>query len=289
MPRNLAKSATILALLAAVSVVSCGPPGEEPLSPPIGSIIGAWEITEAGFVSDPRCIPPGNPYILYLGQNGSTVTAEVGFDTTVPLSPTIGSDGTLFTGMISGSTLNLSGSNPDGMGTMTTARVATVAPSCNSLTGERTLFYTEPGGFSCSNVMGKITFTGTRTVGSGCPGTLAATAVPESTTAHDTAVTAQPVTRPAEVSGTISSGVDDWYSFDLIGAAAVTILLNGPAAPQNIDLALFDNAGTTQLASSTSASSREAIADTLAGGLTYRIRVRSTAVTGTQSYTLLVQ
>jgi len=127
--------------------------------------------------------------------------------------------------------------------------------------------------------------------GADARGTPAATAVPESSTAHNTAIDAQVITRPAEVSGTISSGVaeDDWYSFTLTAAAAVTILLNGPAAPQNIDLALFDNAGTNQLASSTSASSREAVAITLAGGLTYRIRVRSTAVTGTPSYTLLIQ
>jgi len=159
-------------------------------------------------------------------------------------NPTVGSDGTLFTGTINGSTLALQGANPDGMGTMTTARVASVASGCNSLAGTRTLSYTE-GMFSCS---GTLSFTGTRTVGSGCAGTPAATAVPESLTAHNTAVDAQAITRPAEVSGTISSGVaeDDWYKFTL--AAAVTILLNGPAAPQNIDLALFDDAGTMQLA-----------------------------------------
>ena len=44
MPTNLAKSGSILALLAAMFVVSCGGGGDEetPLSPPIGSIIGVW-------------------------------------------------------------------------------------------------------------------------------------------------------------------------------------------------------------------------------------------------------
>jgi len=170
---------------------------------------------------------------------------------------------------------------------MQTARVATVASGCNSLTGTRTLSFSEPG-LSCS---GTLSFTGARLVGSGCAGTLAATAVPESSmVAHNTAATAQPVARPAEVSGTISSGMgeDDWYSFVLAQNTAVTILLNGPVAPQNIDLFLRDDGDTTTLASSTSASSREAVANALGAG-TYRIRVTSPAVTGAASYTLLIQ
>jgi len=168
-PTNLTRSSSILAFLATMSVVSCGVPYEEEqtgCSPAICSIIGVWRITEdEGFVTDARCLPPPNGYILYVAQNGNTVLAEVGFDT-VLFNPTIGSDGTFFTGTINGSTLALSGANPDGMGTMTTARVATVAAGCNSLTGTRTLSFTEPG-LSCT---GTLFFTGARTVGSGCTG-----------------------------------------------------------------------------------------------------------------------
>jgi len=284
MPTNLTKSSGILAILAAMFVVSCGGGGDEETAPPIGSIIGVWQMHETlGTVSAPGCVRPLIDYIVYVAQNGNLVVAQTGFDTTSPFDPTIGSNGAQFTGTINGSTLAIQGVNPDGAGTMSTASVSTVAATCNSLTGTQTFSSTAT---SCS---GTIQFTGGRTVGSACTGTLAATAVPESTTPHNTAVTAQPITRPAEVSGTITSGManDDWYSFILAQNTAVTILLNGPAAPQNIDLFLRDDGDTTTLASSTSASSREAVANTLGVG-TYRIRITSSAV-GTANYTLLIQ
>jgi hypothetical protein len=280
----------VLALLAALAGVSCHPldegSGETP--PPIGSIVGVWTISESGNVTDARCIPPANPYILYVAQNGNVVTAQTGFDPTSPFDPTLGSNGAQFSGMISSNALTISGANADGTGTMQTATAATVGSNCNTLSGTRTLQFTE-GAFTCTSVPPGLTLTGTRLVGSGCAGTLAATAVPESTTSHNTAATAQAITRPAEVSGTISSGMDqdDWYSFTLSSAGPFTVLLNGPAAPTNIDLFLTDDAGTTQLGSSTNPSSREAIANTVAAG-TYKVRI-SPPASGTVSYTLLIQ
>jgi len=271
-----------------MSVVSCTVEEEEqpPLSPPIGSIIGVWTINETvpGGI-DPRCAPPAATYNLYVAQNGNTVIAQAGF-AIAPLDPTLGSNGTQFKGFVSGSTLALEGANPQGIGTLTTARVAVVAPGCNALiTGNRTFSYTDPN-FSCN---GAYPFTGTRMLGSGCAGTLTATAVPESSMPHNTAGTAQVIaTRPAEVSGTIGVAEEDWYTFALSAQEVVTILLDGPAAPQNIDLFLGNDADTTTLASSISTSSREAVAATLGAG-TYRIRVTSTAVTETASYKLLIQ
>jgi len=270
-----------------MAVVSCQGPEEEeqaPLLPPIGSIVGVWQIHETfGVVSAPGCVRPLIDYIVYVAQNGNLVVAQTGFDTTSPFDPTIGSNGAQFTGTINGSTLAIQGVNPDGAGTMSTASVSTVAATCNSLTGTQTFSSTAT---SCS---GTIQFTGARLVGSGCPGTLAATAVPESAMAHNTAATAQPITRPAEVSGTIASGMgeDDWYSFTLATAGAFTVLLNGLAAPINIDLFFTDDTGTMPLASSTSGSSREAVANTV-GPATYKIRV-SPPASGTVSYTLLIQ
>jgi hypothetical protein len=146
--------------------------------------------------------------------------------------------------------------------------------------------YTEPG-FSCS---GFLSFTATRSIGSGCAGNLAAAAVAESGT-HDTAGTAQVITRPAEVSGMIANGEADWYSFDLTASTPVTILLNGPAAPANIDLFVTDDAGMAlaPATSSTNSSSREAVARILPGPATYKVRVSATTLAATVSYKLLIQ
>ena len=286
------KFSGVLALLAALAVVSCHPldQGNGETTPPLGSIVGVWTITESGTVSDSRCIPPANPYILYVAQNGNVLTAQTGFDTTSPFDPTLGSNGAQFSGTISGNTLTISGANPDGAGTMQTATLASVGTSCNTLSGTRTLRYTE-GAFTCTSDPPGLTITGARLVGSGCAGTLTATAVPESATAHNTAATAQLVTRPAEVSGTIAMmGEEDWYSFTLAQAGAVAILLNGPAAPANLDLLLTDDAGTLipALASSTSNSSREAVANNLPPA-TYKVRVVATTLASQVSYTLLIQ
>jgi hypothetical protein len=286
-----AKSGGILALLAAMTVGSCVAPEEEtpPPSPPIGSIIGVWTITETPVtISNPTCNPPSTTYLLYVAQSGNTIIAQTGFDITppLPLDPTLGSDGAQFNGTLSGSTLGVQGLNPFGVGTLQTATAATVTPSCNFLSGARTLSYSGLGG-PCT---GTLSLTGSRLVGNGCTGTLVAAAVTESSMPHNTAAVAQTVTRPAAVSGTIANGEEDWYSFSL-GALnePVTILLDGPAAPQKIDLFLTDNAGTLMLAQSTSSSSRQAVGNSLAGNATYKIRVIATAVTGTASYTLLAQ
>lgn len=289
MPTNLARSGSILAFLAAMSVVSCGGGGEEETLPPIGSIIGVWTITESvppGF--DARCTPPANPYLLYVAQNGNVIIAQTGLST----DANVGSNGAQFEGTLNGSTLAIQappGGNPHLGGTLQTARVATVTGACGALvSGIRTMSYIEQGQSLCS---GALSFTGTRSIGSGCAGTLAATAVAESGT-HNTAGTAQPVTRPAEVSGTIANLEEDWYSFTLTTTTPVTILLKGPAAPANIDLFLTDGAGAALAppTSSTSSSSREAVARVLSGPATYKIRLSATALAGgTVSYTLLIQ
>jgi hypothetical protein len=68
-------------------------------------------------------------------------------------------------------------------------------------------------------------------------------------------------------------------------------LLNGPAAPANIDLFLTDVAGMAlaPATSSTSSSAREAAARILSGPDTYKIRVSGTALAAPVSYTLLIQ
>ena len=288
-PANLIRSSSILALLAAIAVVSCGAPEEEqqtaPLLPPIGSIIGVWTINETvppGL--DPRCAPPANSYLLYVAQNGNAIIAQTGLAT----DANVGSNGAQFEGTLNGSTLGIQGGNPHLAGTLQTARVATVDGACGALmSGQRTMSYSEAGVSLCS---GSLTFTGTRSIGSTCAGTLAATAVAESGI-HNTEGTAQLITRPAQVSGTIAMGEEDWYSFDIAGVAAVpvTVLLNGPVAPANIDLFLTDNNGLALMpaTSSTSGSSREAVARFLSPD-TYKIRV-SPPASGTASYTLLIQ
>jgi hypothetical protein len=177
-------------------------------------------------------------------------------------------------------------------GALQTARFATVSGACGALVGVRTMAYIEQGQTLCSGV---LNFTGVRSIGSGCAGTLAAAAVAESGT-HDMAGTAQAITRPAEVSGTINMNEEDWYSFTLpAGNTPVTILLNGPAAPANIDLFLTDDMGTALVpaSQSTSGSSREAVARVLAvpdpGPATYKVRVVGTALASPVSYTLLIQ
>jgi hypothetical protein len=290
-----AKLNGVLALLAAVAVVSCHPldEGDGATPPPIGSIVGVWTINEVlppGGL-DPRCAAPPSPYLLYVAQNGNVITAQTGLSST---DPNVGSNGGQFIGTLNGSTLGIEGGNPGAAAgsTLQTARVAMVAGGCDALiSGVRTVFYTEPG-FACN---GTLTFTGTRMIGSGCAGTLAATAVAESGT-HNTEGTAQAVTRPAEVSGTITTAEEDWYSFTLpAGNTPVTIMLKGPAAPANIDLFLTDDTGMalTPATQSTSGSSREAVVRVLAvpmpGPATYKVRVVATALASSVSYTLLIQ
>lgn len=289
MTRNPATFGGILALLAALAVVSCHPLDEgNGENPPVGSIVGVWTISESvppGF--DARCIPPLNPYLLYVAQNGSAITAQTGVSQN---DASLGSNGALFTGTLDGSTLAIQappGGNPHLAGALQTARFATVSGACGALTGVRTMAYIEQGQTLCSGV---LNFTGIRSIGSDCAGTLAATAVVEAGV-HDTQATAQLVTRPAEISGTIAMGAEDWYQFDLVATAPVTIMLNGPAAPANIDLFLTDNVGAalTPAVTSTSGSSREAVAKLLTGPATYKVRVVGTTLASQVSYTLLIQ
>ena len=294
MTGNPAKLSVVLVFLAAMTVVSCHPleegSGETP--PPIGSIVGVWMISEDPPVGlDARCLSPLNPYPLYVAQNGNVITAQTGLST----DANQGSSGALFIGTLNGNTLGIQappGGNPHLGGTLQTARGATVSGTCDGLAGARTVAYIEQGQTLCSGV---LNFTGARSIGSGCAGTLAATAVAE-TEPNDTAGTAQLVTRPAEVSGTIDMSLEDWYSFTLpAGNTPVTILLNGPAAPANIDLFLTDGAGVAlaPATQSTSGSSREAVAKVITvpmpGPATYKVRLVGTALGSPVSYTLLIQ
>ena len=244
------------------------------------------EAVPPGF--DSRCAPPLNPYLLYVAQNGSAITTQTGLSA----DPNVGSNGAQFSGTLEGNFLALQappGGNPHLAGALQTARVVTVSGACGALvSGVRTMAYIEQGQTLCS---GTLAFTGTRSIGSGCEGTLAATAVAETGT-HNTAGTAQVVTRPAEVSGTIDMGEEDWYSFTLASAnTPVTILLNGPAAPANVDLFLTDEMGVALApsTSSTSGSSREAVARVLPTAATYKVRVVGTALGSPVSYKLLIQ
>jgi len=301
------RSSGILFILVAMSIVSCGKndgtgnggrvvpaspiggpgggPAPAPVSSPTDSIIGVWQITETSKTADDaNCQPPASPlatYILYVAQNGTTAIAEIGSDNISPYED-VDSGGPLLTGTYSGTSLALAGTNPDPTGTTTTNTTATVAAGCNALTGTQAFSHTDPG-LSCS---GTIQFSGARLLGSGCA-VVGVTAVNDSEP-NDTAATAQAITLPAQVSGTITETTDpdDWYSFTVSASTPVTIVLNGPL--QDIDLSLYDNAGTTLLASSVGLTSRDAIGTTLAAG-TYKVKVHRFSVTGTATYDLFIQ
>jgi len=302
------RSIYILLILVAMSIVGCGKEGEGsggrsvPVSPiggpvpgpapapplvtsPTDSIIGVWQIAETlKTANDVNCQPPASPlatYTLYVAQNGTTAIAEIGSDNVAPFEG-VDSAGSVVTGTFSGTTLALSGTNPDGGGTTTTNTTATVAAGCNTLTGTQLFSHVDPG-LTCS---GTIQFSGTRLLGSGCA-VVGVSAVADAEP-NDTAATAQAITLPAHITGTVTeiTDADDWYSFAISGSRAVTIVLNGPA--QDIDLSLFDNAGTTLIASSIGFTSRDAIGTTLAAG-TYRVRVHRFNVAGTADYELFIQ
>ncbi|GMR21139.1 MAG: hypothetical protein BMS9Abin36_1738 [Gammaproteobacteria bacterium] len=148
--------------LLAVLLVGCpggggggggGGDGGGGLQTPIGDLTGTWNISETASSSDPSCSGSAS-YSLTITQSGNTITAT-------------DARGGSFTGTISANQLSWSGSFPDGPGTTTVSSMtATVAASCNSISGNATWSYSETG-FSCT---GTTTFTGTRSPASGCGG-----------------------------------------------------------------------------------------------------------------------
>jgi hypothetical protein len=216
-----------------------------------------------------------------VAQNGTAAIAEIGSDLTSPFQG-VDPEGPVVTGTFSGTSLSLTGTNIAGTRSTTTTTTATVAAGCNTLTGTQTFSLTDTA-LSCS---GTIQLSGTRLLGNGCAvvnvGSLT------ETEPNNTVLTAQAITLPAHVSGTITENTDteDWYSFTVSGSTPVTVVLNGPL--QDIDLHLYDIAGTTLLASSVSVTSRDAFGITLAAG-TYKVKVFRFNVTGTATYELFVQ
>lgn len=126
---------------------SSGAPPSPPAAP-IGDLSGDWLIDDTSTSSDPQCNEVTQSTVT-ISQTGN-VTDQFG---------------NVFSGTISGNTISWSGSYPDGAGITTIQSLsATVAADCNSLDGNSTWSYTEPG-FSCS---GTSVFTGTRIDPIGC-------------------------------------------------------------------------------------------------------------------------
>ena len=78
---------------------------------------------------------------------------------------------------------------------------------------------------------------------------------------NDTAATASPLTLPFAQTGLVVSCVDaDWYAFTVGTAQDLSVNALFTHSTGNIDLRLFDNAGTTQLAAATSTTDNETLA-----------------------------
>lgn len=300
MSMNLAqKASSVLSIFAAMLLASCGDGGGPSPPPPVAaansSVMGLWSITETSKTSSiADCQPPADPLstsLAFVSQGGNNLTLMFGFS---PTDATLGTEDGVFTGTITSGAVSLTGSHPDGSGngTETLNISATVAPSCNSLTGSASFSFkqTAPSALSCT---GTTRFSGTRTVGSGCTRTITNAAVAEQGPAHNTSGTAQTITLSSAITGTLpisNSGTTtayDWYSLVLPATTPVTITLTGPAG-QDIDLRLLASNGTTLIAASESGTSNESLSQSLAAG-TYFIVVPPFAVTVESNYTLVVQ
>jgi len=297
------KTSRVLLIFAAMLLTSCGGGGDGDTPPggtaPAGaSVIGLWTITETSKTSsNVNCQPPNDPLstsLAYVSQSGNNLTMMFGIS---QIDATAGADGGVFTGTITSGAVSLTGSHPDNPfvndGTFTlNPASATVAASCNSLTGSASFSLTQtmPSALSCT---GTIQFSGTRTVGSGCTGTITNAAVAEQGPAHDSLATAQTITLSSAISGTLpisdqtTSTAYDWYSLVLPATTPVTMSLTGLAG-QDIDLFLYASDGVTLIAISASETSNESLSQSLAAG-TYIIKVIPFSVTVASNYTLVVQ
>ena len=107
-----------------------------PLETPIGDISGGWSIFEVAISSNDQCNDTFS-FDIAIVQSGNTITAT-------------GSDGGKVSGSLSDAALKLSGSRPEGDGTVTYSSITgTVAADCSSMNLKTTWSYAEPG-FSCS-------------------------------------------------------------------------------------------------------------------------------------------
>jgi len=301
---NLAQSAgSVLSIFAAMLLASCGGGGSgggdsSPNAAANSAVMGLWTITEFSKTSStPDCEPPLDPFttsLAFVSQSGNNLTVMFGFD---PTDATQGADGGVFTGTITSGAVSLTGSRPvgSGNGTETLNLTATVAASCNAWTGSATFTFrqTTPSALSCT---GTTRFSGTRTVGSGCTGTITNTPVAEDVAPHATVQTAQPVGLGSVITGSVPASdfiADetgalanaDFYTFNITATTPVTAMLT---SLQDSDLYILDSAGTVVAASATNATD-EAVAIVLFSVGTYYVVVQPYSVTTTTGYTLVIQ
>ena len=264
------------------------------------SVMGLWTITETSKTSsNANCQPPTDPlstWLAYVSQSGNDLTMMFGVD---PTNATFGADGGVFTGTIASGTVSLTGSHPVGTGDGTSTLnpvSATVAASCNSLTGSTSFSFTRttPSALSCT---GTTQFTGTRTVGSGCTGTITNAAVAEVGTAHNTTGTAQSVGVGSVITGSVPASDiilnqpaalanADVYKLTLGATTPVSATLTG-AVGQDSDLLMINGSGIV-IAASQTLTSNEALSMSLSAG-TYYVVVQPFLVTTTTGYTLVIQ
>jgi len=306
MSMNLAQSAgSVLSIFAAMLLASCGGGGSgggdsSSNAAANSAVMGLWTITEFSKTSsDPDCQPPIDPLttsLAIVSQSGNDLTMMFAFD---PTDPTLGgADGGVFKGTIASGAVSLTGSHPDdtGDGTETLNLTATVAASCNALTGSATFTF-RPASPSAPSCNGTTRFSGTRTVGSGCTGTITNTPVAEDVVApHATVQTAQPVGLGSVITGSVPASdfiADeigalanaDFYTFNITATTPVTAMLT---SLQDSDLFILDSAGTVVAASATNATD-EAVAIVLFSVGTYYVVVQPYSVTTTTGYTLVIQ
>jgi hypothetical protein len=244
--------------------------GDEALVAPIGDLSGVWTVSDTP--SSTQCAVYPDEYPLTLTQTGNSLSVFDGSNT--------------FNGTISGNTVRWTGSYPDAGGTTTiTSLTATVAPTCNSFSGNSTWTWSAPGE-TCS---GTSTFTGTRNDPIGCGGGGGGSIA--EVEPNNTPALAQSVTRPVTISGSIVgddvSPTDiDIFKFTMASAGTVTITLTGGTV-QDMDLYLLDSTETI-IASGTTLVSNESISMSVGSG-TYYVAVYPYDVSAVTSYTLSIQ
>ena len=107
-----------------------------PLETPIGDISGGWSIFEVAISSNTECSGTSG-YDITIVQSDNTITAT-------------SADGGKVSGSLSDDALKLSGTRPEGVGTVTYSSITgTVAADCSSMNLKTTWSYAETG-FSCS-------------------------------------------------------------------------------------------------------------------------------------------
>ncbi len=149
----------ILLVMLALLGAACGGGGTTGGStPPIGDLSGTWQVTGTESSPTQACDGASINMVATIVQSGSNLTSN-------------GSDGSVLSGTISGNTVSMSGTYPEGGGTtVVSSATVTVAADCNSFSGSDVWSWTD-GTFSCS---GTSVFNGVRLSGSGCGTTIPA-------------------------------------------------------------------------------------------------------------------